>query len=103
MMTALKVLARMKRLRGTSFDIFGRTAERRMERQLIADYRALVERLIVSPERARSDVALELAGLPDMIRGFGHVKEASLAKAKAREAELLAAFEGTAEARRAAE
>ncbi|WP_374333238.1 indolepyruvate ferredoxin oxidoreductase family protein [Aestuariivirga sp.] len=102
MMTALAVLARMKRLRGTPFDMFGRTAERRMERRLIADYRALVERLIASPECARSSVALELAGLPDMIRGFGHVKQANVAKAKAREAELLAALDGSA-LRKAAE
>ncbi|MCA3560201.1 MAG: indolepyruvate ferredoxin oxidoreductase family protein [Aestuariivirga sp.] len=89
MMSAFRVLAKMKRLRGTRFDIFARNPERRMERQLIADYRALVERLIATPERARSSVALDLAGLPDMIRGFGHVKEANAAKAKERETELL--------------
>jgi indolepyruvate ferredoxin oxidoreductase len=103
MMTAFRMLARMKRLRGTSFDIFGRTAERRMERQLIADYRALVERLVVTPERARSGVALELAALPDMIRGFGHVKDANLAAAKSREAELLAVLDGGGIVRKAAE
>ena len=102
MMQGFKLLARMKRLRGTAFDIFGRTAERKMERQLIADYRALVDRLIASPETARSAVALELAALPDMIRGFGHVKQANVAKAKAREAELLAALDGSA-MRKAAE
>ena len=101
-MSAFKVLAKMKRLRGTSFDVFGRTAERRMERQLIADYRALVERLIASPQLAQGSTALELASLPDMIRGFGHVKDANVAKAKAREAELLAALEAGA-VRKAAE
>ena len=94
MMGAFRLLARMKRLRGTAFDIFGRTAERRMERQLIADYRAAIERLTANPQRAARPEALELASLPDMIRGFGHVKEANLAKAKAREAELLRALEG---------
>ena len=103
MMGAFRLLAMMKRLRGTSLDVFGRTAERRMERQLIADYRALVDRLIASPERARSRVALELANLPDMIRGFGHVKEANLAKAKAREAELLATLEDAGAVQKAAE
>ncbi|PZF78835.1 indolepyruvate ferredoxin oxidoreductase family protein [Aestuariivirga litoralis] len=102
MMGAFRLLARMKRLRGTSLDIFGRTAERRMERRLIADYRALVERLIGNPGLAHSNTALELANLPDMIRGFGHVKDANVAKAKAREAELLAMLDGEP-VRRAAE
>ena len=63
-----------------------------MERQLIADYRALVEELLRNPEQARSAAALELANLPDIIRGFGHVKEANVTKAKQRERELLAAL-----------
>ncbi len=90
MMMGFRLLAKAKRLRGTAFDIFGGTAERRMERQLIADYRATIEQLIADPARARSTIALELAALPDMIRGFGHVKEANAAKAKGREVELLA-------------
>jgi indolepyruvate ferredoxin oxidoreductase len=94
MMTGFRVLARLKRLRGTAFDIFGRTAERRMERQLIADYRAMIEALLPKLTKANAGVALELASLPDMIRGFGHVKEANVAKAKIREAELLAALDG---------
>ena len=62
-----------------------------------------MDRLIASPERARSRVALELANLPDMIRGFGHVKEANLAKAKARGAELLATLEDAGAVQKAAE
>ena len=89
MMTAFKLLAKMKRLRGTPLDIFGHTAERRMERQLIADYRTLIERLIATPQLAGSGIALELAALPDMIRGFGHVKERHIKAAKAEEAALL--------------
>jgi indolepyruvate ferredoxin oxidoreductase len=54
MMTGFRLLAKLKRLRGTAFDVFGRTAERRMERQLIADYRALIEGLIAEPHRASS-------------------------------------------------
>ena len=96
MMTGFRLLARMKHLRGTSFDVFGRTAERRMERQLIADYRTMIDGLITSPARARSHEALELANLPEMIRGFGHVKDANVVKAKAREAELLEALDTTA-------
>ena len=94
MMTGFRLLARMKRLRGTALDIFGRTAERRMERQLIAEYRGMIEQLLRHPQRLGHPAALELASLPATIRGFGHVKEASVAKAKAREAELLSALEG---------
>ena len=93
----------MKRLRGTAFDVFGRTAERRMERHLIEEYQALVERLISDPATARGEVALELASLPEMMRGFGHVKEANVAKARAREAELLAALGDEAAMKKAAE
>jgi indolepyruvate ferredoxin oxidoreductase len=96
-------LAKLKRLRGTALDPFGRNAERRMERQLIADYRALVEGLLASPETARSPMALELAALPETMRGFGHVKEANVAKAKAREKELLSALSGGTAVRKAAE
>ena len=102
MIGAFRVLAKMKALRGTAFDLFGRTAERRMERQLIEDYRALVEGLLREPAQARSAAALELANLPDMMRGFGHVKEANVAKAKQREAELLAALKSAPPQARAA-
>ncbi len=103
MMTGFRVLAKMKRLRGTAFDLFGHTAERKMERQLIADYRAQVEGLIADPAKARRPEALEIASLPETMRGFGHVKDASVAKAKAREAELLAAMAGETGVRKAAE
>jgi len=103
MMTGFRLLSKLKRLRGTPFDLFGRNAERRMERQLIADYRALVERLLAEPDTARSPIALELAALPETMRGFGHVKEANVAKAKAREKELLSALSGGAAVSKAAE
>jgi indolepyruvate ferredoxin oxidoreductase len=95
MITGFRLLSKFRRLRGTALDVFGHTAERRMERQLIADYRALIERLIADPARARSETALELASLPDMMRGFGHVKEANVAKARAREKELLQALQSS--------
>ena len=103
MMTGFRLLAKMKRLRGTRLDVFGRTAERRMERQLIADYHALLETLVASPLLACSETALELANLPDMIRGYGHVKEANVAKATQRQAELLASLTTDAGSRKAAE
>jgi indolepyruvate ferredoxin oxidoreductase len=103
MMTAFRMLAKLKRLRGTAFDVFGRTAERRMERQLIADYCALIERLLSNPQQARSKIALDIAALPEQMRGFGHVKEANVTKAKAREKELLSQLSGNTPAREAAE
>ena len=54
MMTAFRVLAKMKRLRGTALDVFGRTAERRMERQLITDYEALIDELLPRLAAAQS-------------------------------------------------
>jgi indolepyruvate ferredoxin oxidoreductase len=96
MMQAFAVLAKMKLLRGTPFDIFGRTAERRMERQLIADYRRTVESLLSRMQPANAATAIEIASVPEMIRGFGLVKAANVEKAQQREAELLVAFAGKA-------
>ena len=92
MLGAFRALARLRRLRGTAFDIFGHTAERRAERRLIAEYEAILDEIerALSPENHQT--AVELARLPLEIRGFGHVKEANLKRAKAREAELLARF-----------
>ncbi len=92
MMQAFRLLAKMKVLRGTAFDLFGRTAERRMERQLITDYRAMIEGLLPRLQPANLATALALAAVPEMIRGFGPVKAANLEKARLRESELLAAF-----------
>ena len=87
-----KVLAKLKGLRGTKWDIFGYTAERRHERQLIEDYFAVIEEVAGKLDAERHAVAVELATLPDDIRGYGHIKEANIARAKARETELLTAF-----------
>jgi indolepyruvate ferredoxin oxidoreductase len=100
---AFKLLARLRRLRGTAFDIFGRTAERRMERQLIDDYEGLIRELTASLGPGNHALALELARLPEQIRGFGHVKERNIKKAKEREASLLAAFRHPAPTATAAE
>jgi indolepyruvate ferredoxin oxidoreductase len=101
--TAFKILATLKRLRGTPLDIFGYSAERRTERRLIAEYEAMVEELCGALSPANHGVATELARLPEQIRGYGHVKEKHLKAAKAREAELRAAFRNPAAAPRAAE
>ncbi|MEQ8968656.1 MAG: indolepyruvate ferredoxin oxidoreductase family protein [Azospirillaceae bacterium] len=92
MMPAFRVLATLKRLRGTKLDIFGYSAERRMERRLIEEYRETVEILLAGLTAANRDLAVEIAALPMEMRGFGHVKEANVERAKAREAELLARF-----------
>jgi indolepyruvate ferredoxin oxidoreductase len=85
---AFRALAPMKRWRGTWLDVFGKTAERRMERQLAADYLALAEEFSRTLDAANRATALELAALPDTIRGYGHVKEQNVERARAREAGL---------------
>jgi indolepyruvate ferredoxin oxidoreductase len=94
MLTAFSMLGKLKGLRGTPFDVFGRTAERRTERQLIGEYEALVDELLARLDRDNHPVALQLAALPEEIRGYGYVKEESLEKARTRWAELLARFRG---------
>jgi indolepyruvate ferredoxin oxidoreductase len=93
MLQAFRVLARLRGLRGTPLDPFGRTAERRTERELIADYEALIERILHDLDGERLDVAVQLASLPEQIRGFGHVKERHLKAARERQAQLLAQLE----------
>ncbi|CAB5511320.1 hypothetical protein LMG26857_00607 [Achromobacter anxifer] len=88
MALAFRALAPMKRLRGTWLDLFGKTAERRMERQLAADYLALAEEFSRTLDAANRDAALELAALPDAIRGYGHVKEQSVERARQQQAAL---------------
>ncbi len=87
--TAFKLIKKLKFLRGGAFDLFGKTEERRMERQLITDYAKTVEELLVKLDAGNVDLATEIASVPEHIRGYGHVKEAHFAKAKAREADLL--------------
>jgi len=87
--TAFKWMAKLRFLRGGAFDIFGKTEERKMERQLIEDYFRTIEGLLGKLDRSNVDLAAEIAGIPEHIRGYGHVKEAHLHKAKEREAELL--------------
>jgi indolepyruvate ferredoxin oxidoreductase len=85
-------LRKLKWLRGTPLDVFGYTAERRMERQLIRDYEKLVAQLLAGLTPQNHAVAVELAELPLSIRGFGPVKHRNAEAAAKRRAELLAAF-----------
>jgi indolepyruvate ferredoxin oxidoreductase len=86
MLISFKLLAKLKRLRGTAFDVFGKSAERKMERALIADYlnsMALVmEKLNFENMQTRLPIALDIARIPESIKGFGHVKEKSIASAR---------------------
>jgi len=89
LMPAFQLLAKLKFLRGTPLDPFGRSLERRTERQLIADYEALLDSVLVSLTPENHPLAVGLAAIPEKIRGFGHVKQRHLAAAKADEAALL--------------
>ena len=90
MMSGFKALARLRFLRGTGLDPFGRTEERRSERQLIADYEVLVEELLVALAPATLATAVALAALPDKIRGYGHVKEKAIRETDVERTGLLA-------------
>ena len=102
MLTGFKVLAKLKGLRGTAFDVFGRTEERKTERALIGEYRASVEEVIRSLTAANHDTALEIAKLPEQIRGYGHVKERNLVAARQRWADLMARWRAPVAERAAA-
>ena len=96
MLTVFKVLARFKGLRGTALDLLGRTEERRTERALIAEYRAALDEILVGltgvDREGRYAVALEIARIPEQIRGFGHVKERNLQAARQNWAALVTQF-----------
>ncbi len=94
MWVGFKLLAKLKGLRGTAFDIFGRTEERRTERQLIADYEAMLDEIVTGLTADNHDTAVKLAQVPEQIRGFGHVKQRHLAQAKQMEQALLSKFRG---------
>jgi indolepyruvate ferredoxin oxidoreductase len=87
-----KLLSRLKGLRGTAFDPFGYSAERRAERTLIAEYEHTVEELLDGLCQANHDDAVAIANLPEQVRGFGHIKAASIEQMSVRRRELLQSF-----------
>ena len=93
MFSAFGLLARLRGLRGSVLDPFGRTAERRMERQLIDDYQLSVEGLLSRLAPHNLETAVAIASLPEQIRGYGHVKERHLKAALAQQSELSKRFE----------
>ena len=92
LLPAFKLLAGLKVLRGTALDFFGYSSHRRLERQLIVDYEALVEKLLASLTPGNHGAAVKLAQLPEQIRGYDVVKEASVKEAARRQDQLLAEF-----------
>ena len=90
MFTAFRWLAKFKGLRGTALDPFGRTEERRMERALIAQYRSDVDTLLAGLDAEHHALATEIARVPELIKGYGHVKERHAKTAAARRDTLWA-------------
>ena len=103
MLTAFKFLARLRKLRGTPFDPFGRTAERRAERRLVDVYERAIMELLAGLTPDKLEPAVRIAALPDRIRGYGHVKEKALAQAEAELRDRLARFHSPPTQRLAAE
>ena len=92
MMTAFKLLAKMKGLRGGTFDIFGRTEERRAERAAIPAYRATIEALLADLSPENHALGVQISNIPAQIRGYGHIKERSQKAAAAEQTLLLEAW-----------
>ncbi len=92
MRTAFAWLRRFKGVRGGALDLFGRTEERRMERELIEHYLALVDEMVQRLSPANHAAAVALASVPDEIRGYGHVKEKNVAAARTLYEQRLLAF-----------
>jgi len=103
MLKLMPLLARMRGLRGGAWDIFGRTEERRLERQLITDYETTMAEVLAALNHDNHAMATRIAEVPDRIRGFGHVKEKAIAKAREAEAEMLEYYRAPPEQTSAAE
>ena len=92
MLKAMGLLAKCKGLRNTAFDPFARSADRVLDRRLLAAYEDSIEQVIAKLELANHGTAVDIAALPEQIRGYGPVRERYAANASRRQAELLAAF-----------
>src|SRR4029453_8797810 len=92
LMSAFRMLAKMRKFRGSALDLFGRTAERKMERALIGEYEKTIAEVLDRLAPHNYEVAVDLASIPEYIRGYGHVKDKHVKDAKVREAALLAQY-----------
>ncbi|HEV2675657.1 MAG TPA: indolepyruvate ferredoxin oxidoreductase family protein [Aliidongia sp.] len=95
---ALKLLARLRSLRGTPFDVFGHTAERREERRLITAYEATMAELLGRLNPSNVALIAEIAALPEMVRGYGHIKHDSIVAFEKKRSELLARLDAVSAA-----
>ena len=94
-LSAMNLLARFKFLRGTAFDPFGKTAERKMERRLIEEYEQTIEELLRGLSKKNHALAVEIARIPEQIRGYDLVKQKHVVSAKSQENDLLKEFRST--------
>ena len=101
MLTAFKLLAKLKGLRGTALDVFGKTEERREERALIGEYRACIDELLASLNASNLELAVDIARIPEEIRGYGHVRARHLVAARAKWATLMATWRASGQRRAA--
>jgi indolepyruvate ferredoxin oxidoreductase len=92
MLRNFRLLAKLKGLRGGPLDFFGRTEERQTERALIQQYRANIEEVLKLLNADNHATAVEIARIPEQIKGYGHVKERNLHAARARWAELMETY-----------
>ena len=99
--TAFKLLAKLKRLRGSRFDVFGYTAERKAERALVTQYEATIEEIIAGLKKENHGIAVEIARTPEVIRGYGHIKERAMEAAAVHQAHLLELFRDPEKAKKA--
>jgi indolepyruvate ferredoxin oxidoreductase len=102
MLTGFKLLAKLKGLRGTALDIFGYSAERKMERALIGEYKASMDEVLRLLTADNTALAVELARIPELIKGYGHVKERNVQAARAKWASLTAQLRAPVSSRLAA-
>jgi indolepyruvate ferredoxin oxidoreductase len=94
MLTGFKLLKQLKGLRGTAFDVFGRTEERRTERALIGEYQASIDQVLAKLNADNHALALDIARVPEQIKGFGHVKARHLAAVRGKWEGLMTAWQG---------
>jgi indolepyruvate ferredoxin oxidoreductase len=92
MRTAFTWMARLKGLRGGALDVFGKSEERRTERRLIAEYEGMLDEVLAQLDAGNHAAAVALASVPDEIRGYGHVKDKSIAQAELLRTQRLQAF-----------
>ena len=89
MLTAFGVLAKLKGLRGGAFDVFGKTEERQMERALIGEYTTSIDTLLETLNADNHAIAVDVARIPEIIKGYGHVKERNVKTARLQWAGLM--------------